>query len=181
MSIEIIWQEYRISLKRFLQSRVSNPADVDELLQDILLKSYRSLATLDSQDSIKSWVFQIAHNVIVDFYRKKGKANNIKADDLWYEEESPDIKQDLIGCIAPFINGLPADMAELLTEIDLNNVKQKDYAASKGISYSTLKSRVQKGRAQLRSLFEDCCHLSLDKDGNIIDYQQKENNCNRCG
>jgi len=62
----------------------------------------------------------------------------------------------------------------------LNNVKQKDYAAANGLSYSTLKSRVQKGRSQLRDLFEDCCHLSLDKHGNIIEYQPKGDSCGKC-
>ena len=185
MTLEAIWQEYRVSLQRFLQSRVSNPADVDELLQEILLKSYRNLHTLEAQSSIKSWLFQIAHNAIVDFYRKKGRTQDkwvegLELDEFLSEEESGDIKQELSECIAPFINALPEESAHLLTEIDLHNVQQKEYAEAHGISYSTLKSRVQKGRKQIRALFEDCCHFSLDKDGNIIDYQHKASKCGGC-
>jgi len=180
MTIEAIWHEYRAALNRFLHSRVSNTSDVEDLLQEILLKSYKNLHNIKSQDSIKSWVFQIANNVIIDHYRNKGKVKDLDAKDLWYEEESVDVKQELSECITPFINALPVDSAQLLTAIDLNNVKQKDYAATNGLSYSTLKSRVQKGRSQLRGLFEDCCHLSLDKHGNIIEYQPKGDSCGKC-
>jgi len=173
MTIETIWQEYRTALKHFLQSRVSNTADVEDLLQEILIKSHNNLNSLQSASSLKSWVFQIANHVIIDYYRKKAKGQELQVEDLWYEEDATDIKQDLSQCITPFINALPEDTASLLIDIDLNNVKQKDYAKANDISYSTLKSRVQKGRKQLRDLFEDCCHLSFDKQGNIIDYQQK--------
>lgn len=43
MNAEAIWQEYQMSLKAFLHKNVANPDDVDDLLQDILLKSYQNL------------------------------------------------------------------------------------------------------------------------------------------
>ena len=69
--------------------------------------------------------------------------------------------------------------AELLTAIELNGISQKDLAIEHGVSYSTLKSRVQKGRQQLRQLFEDCCQFSFDQHGNVIDYDSKSN-CKDC-
>ena len=180
MSIETIWRDYRSALTRFLQSRVSNSDDVDDLLQEILLRSHKNLHTLKSEESIKSWVFQIANNVIVDHYRRKSKGQDLTAEDLWYDENTPTIKEDLSRCILPFINALPEDSARLLSAIDLDNMKQKDYAEANNISYSTLKSRVQKSRQQLRALFEDCCHISVDRHGNIIEYQEKGSNCREC-
>lgn len=180
MSIEEIWRDYQSALTRFLHSRVSSPDDVDDLLQEILLKSYKNLKTLKSEGSIKSWVFQIANNVIIDYYRRKAKNKDLKAEDLWYEEDSSDIKNELSRCVRPFINALPEDSAKLLNAIDIDNVKQKDYAEANNMSYSTLKSRVQASRRKLRGLFEDCCHLTLDKDGNIIDYEQKNPGCDQC-
>jgi RNA polymerase sigma-70 factor (ECF subfamily) len=53
MTIEKIWSEYRLSLKAFLHSKVSNDSDVDDLLQDILIKSYENLGKLKSGDKIK--------------------------------------------------------------------------------------------------------------------------------
>ena len=67
MNIEEIWQEYRAAIKRFLHSKVSNEADVEDLLQEILIKTYSNLHTVKEQASIKAWLFQIANHVIIDF------------------------------------------------------------------------------------------------------------------
>jgi len=68
MNIEKIWLEYKTALQRFLHSKVSNEADVDDLLQEILIKTYSNLSTVKDQTSIKAWLFQIANHTIIDFY-----------------------------------------------------------------------------------------------------------------
>jgi RNA polymerase sigma-70 factor (ECF subfamily) len=54
---------------------------------------------------------------------------------------------------------------------DINGESQKALAESMGISYSTLKSRVQKARMELRSVFDECCRMNLDAQGNLMDYE----------
>ena len=180
MNFEKIWLDYQASLKAFLHSRISNRDDVDDLLQNIMIKIYEKRHSVKSESSLKSWLFQVANNTIIGHYRKKQKEEGIKASDLWQEEAQTDSVLNLADCIHPFILALPSQSAKLLTEIDINGQSQKEYAASLGLSYSTLKSRVQKARNQLRILFEDCCYLYLDANGSIIDYEPKSDNCNNC-
>jgi len=173
MKIEDIWLEYRSALKRFLHAKVSNEADVEDLLQEILIKTYNNLDAVKRQKSVKSWLFQIANNTIIDYYRKRGRVQSINVEELLPVESSQESKIDLSNCISPFINSLPDEHANLLTAIDLNNQSQKQYAEQIGISYSTLKSRVQKSRALLKQVFDDCCHFKIDKIGNVYDYDVK--------
>ncbi|WP_299789411.1 RNA polymerase sigma factor SigZ [uncultured Shewanella sp.] len=180
MKLEDIWSSYRSSLKAFLHSKISNPSDVDDLLQEILIKTHNSMDDLKKGESIKSWLFQIANRTTIDFYRKNGRLNEIDSEDLWYGESEYDVKTDLSHCIEPFLKALPEEVAELLRSVDLGERSQKAYAQELGISYSTLKSRVQKGRSELQALFEDCCHYSLDKQGNLIDFEQKSDSCKKC-
>jgi RNA polymerase sigma-70 factor (ECF subfamily) len=180
ISIEAVWYEYRAQVKAFLHSKISDPDEIDDLLQEILIKTHGNLHSLKSEKSIKAWLFQIANHTIIDFYRKHSKAKPVSAEDLWYGEENHQIQKELSQCVGPFIKALPRETAELLTEIELSGRSQKEFAHLLGISYSTLKSRVQKGRQQLLGLFEDCCHLSLDKNGSIIDFDPKSNNCEDC-
>jgi len=185
MMLEKIWQEYRSSVRAFLYSKVSNAADVDDLLQDILLKTHQNLGNIRAEESIKSWLFQIANHTIIDFYRRNGRLNELKKkvlseDDLGYDEHDVDITRQLSHCITPFIQALSQDNAELLTAIDINNESQKTYAEVRGISYSTIKSRVQKARKELRVLFEGCCRLTLDAQGNLMDYDPAANQCQGC-
>jgi len=180
MKIEDIWLEYRAILKRFLHGRISNEADVEDVLQDILIKTYNNLNAVKTQKNIKSWLFQIAHNTIIDYYRKQGRLQGIQKEDLSLLDEPLNSNIDLTNCVSPFINALPDEHASLLTAIDLNNQSQKQYAEQIGVSYSTLKSRVQKSRSLLKQVFDDCCHFKIDKLGNIYDYDVKTKGNNSC-
>ena len=173
MKIESIWREYKVALKRFIHTKVANDADVEDLLQEVLIKTYNNLGTLKKQASIKSWLFQITNHVIIDFYRKSGKSRALAVEDTWYREQPDEVRNALSDCISPFIKGLPKEQADLLTAIDLENRSQKAYAAELGISYSTLKSRVQASRKKLKETFDDCCHFQLDKGGTVFDYEHK--------
>lgn len=180
MNIEEIWSEYRLRIKSFLHSKISNPADVDDLLQEISIKVFNGLASIDDHEKVQPWLFQTAHRTIIDFYRKSAKARDIGAEELWYTKDDPEALHELERCVEPFIEALPAQTAEMLMAIEIGGMSQKDYAKANGLAYSTLKSRLQKGRSDLRALFENCCHMSVDARGNISDYQSKSGSCEKC-
>lgn len=69
--------------------------------------------------------------------------------------------------------------AIILTEF--NGLTQKQLAQKLNISYSGAKSRVQRGKENLKKLFTDCCSIESDKYGNVVDFQQKSNCRNCCG
>ena len=91
--------------------------------------------------------------------------------------EGAEKQQSLARCIQPFMASLPQDVQDVLTAIDIEGKSQKAYAEELGIKYSTLKARVQRGRAQLREIFEACCNFSRDRRGNIVDVIPKNKNC----
>ncbi|WP_417228418.1 RNA polymerase sigma factor SigZ [Amphritea sp.] len=173
MNIEVIWTTYRTDIKSFLHSKISNPVDVEELLQETFIRAYQNIDNLNSKEKVKSWLFMIARNITIDFYRKNNKTDNIHPEDLWHANQDTDTEHVFSRCVQPLINDLSDDMAKLLTAIDLQGQSQKKYAENLGISYSTLKSRVQKGRKQLHELFHEYCDISVDRYGNIIEYQIK--------
>jgi len=111
MNFEKIWQEYKSALKSFLHSRVANEADVEDLLQEVLIKTYNNLAVVKKQESIKSWLFQVANNTLIDFYRKNGKSTNIQADELWHSQGSAEVNKALQHCISPL--SMPCHMKML--------------------------------------------------------------------
>ena len=178
--LDQIWQEYRQALKAFLHTKVSCPDDVDDLLQEVLLKSFIKLDSLKDAASIKAWLFQIANHSVIDFYRKNANKAESLANGKEDESDTDEvldnrIKTDLSPCVLPFISALPDAQAELLKAIELDNISQKAYAELKGIPYSTLKSQVKKARLELKSLFDQCCHFQQDKFGNLIEYERKQN------
>lgn len=181
MKLEVIWSEYQSSLKAFLRSKVSNPEDVEDLLQEILIKTHRNLTTISDNQKVKSWLFQIANNTIIDFYRQNKKRTELTEDDLWFDEQNEEqIVKELSRCLLPFIKKLPDEDAELLSVIEIEGISQKEYAEKSGLKYSTLKSRVKKSREKLHGLFTTCCDFSIDSQGNLIEYKSKSDKCDRC-
>ena len=173
----LVWQEYGQKLQAMLNSKVSNPADAEDLLQDILLKTYQQLGSLKDASKLKSWLTSIARNTIIDFYRQRGRQPDLQHEALWYEEDQQDLLAAMSDCVSPFVEALPADTAELIKAVDLQGMPQKALAEQQGLSYSGLKSRVQRGRKQLRQLFEGCCGLELDHRGRPMGCEHKTNNC----
>ena len=186
LNLEQVWAEYQQTLKAFLHSKVSTTADVEDLLQEILIKTFQNLHKVQDASSVKSWLFQLANNTIIDFYRKHARQqrdSKIDADELWFADldHSEEFKQKLSLCIEPFIQALPEQSASLLLAVDIKGQSQKALAEEQNVSYSTIKSRVQKSRGDLKNLFEQCCNLSLDKQGNVIDCELKpESGCGNC-
>lgn len=180
MNANDVIAEYQSSLRAILLSRMRDPSDVDDVLQDALTKTFQNLHTLQSEEKIKPWLFQIAQNAMMDHHRRRGREASIKADDLWYSEPVEAREHAFEGCVAPFLDALPSEAADLLRAVELQGISQNEYAEKAGISYSTLKSRVQASRRQLRQLFDQCCDIAFASDGSIMDYSRKSTGCDRC-
>ncbi|WP_170308323.1 RNA polymerase sigma factor SigZ [Parashewanella tropica] len=186
MNIEQIWQQYHSSLYQFLLSKVSSPEEAEDILQDVIIKSLKSINQLQDSTKLKSWLFQIAKNSVMDFYRSKAR-NNINNTDLtevdvkkeWNTNES-NIYTELEHCIQPFVQALPEAQQKMLIEIDLNGLSQKTFAEQHQLPYSTLKSQLKQSRIALKRLFSQCCQFEANDKGELIDFTHRQSNCSDC-
>lgn len=183
MEFKELWLEYEDRLRQFLLSRVKNTADVDDLLQEILLKTYQHLNTVQKPEKLLSWLFQITRNTLIDYYRQSGvyssRQDIVKGAMLTDSEpeQYEQVRRELTNCIRPFLNQLPDKYREAIEMVDLQGASQKELALKLGLSHSAVKSRVQRGRSMLKNKFHECCAYKLDVRGNLIDYQVKPNGC----
>ncbi len=67
-----IIDKYSPKLERYIR-RISNISQDDrqDVLQDIFIKIYKNLNDYDFNFKFSSWVYRIAHNQLMDFFRKK--------------------------------------------------------------------------------------------------------------
>jgi RNA polymerase sigma-70 factor (ECF subfamily) len=75
------------------------------------------------------------------------------------------------------IDTLPPPDREALTLTELEGLSQREAAERLGMSYSGLKSRVQRGRAKLRAVLDRCCEVELDPRGAVITFRPRGNGC----
>jgi len=68
----LLMERYEAKLKRYIaRLGVRNPEDQLDVLQEIFIKAYRNLNGFDTSLSFSSWIYRIAHNEAISFYRKK--------------------------------------------------------------------------------------------------------------
>ncbi len=176
---ERILKDFSEGLRKFVASRVSNYSHVDDILQDVFIKIHMNIDSLKDSTKVKSWVFQIAHNTIIDFYRKlKIKAENI--DDIIIRDSFSDStieklhvenpEQEIASGLMEMIDALPEKYSQALFLVEIQGLSQVELAKQLGISVSGAKSRVQRGRQMLKDSLMNCCHFEFDRYGTIIDF-----------
>nr|WP_320118994.1 RNA polymerase sigma factor SigZ [uncultured Marinifilum sp.] len=179
--VENIWREYHKQLLTFIQKRVSDPSLAEDILQEVFLKIYSKIDSLQEERKIKAWLFQITRNTIIDFHRKSYSKAGLEEQIIDLEEENdPKAMEDIQSCIVPMIKSLPKDYREALILTELNGLSQKQLSEKLQISYSAAKSRVQRGRNLLKNALNQCCSFEHDSKGRIIDYEKKVPSCKNC-
>lgn len=185
------WRELRTRLAGFVGRRVRNPADAEDIVQDVFVRVQRSIDTLSSADRLDAWAFRIARNSISDHYRvpyrrevPSGGASEtidrLRADSV--EGEAPnDARVRMSCCIAPMVRQLPDAYREAIELTELKGLTHGAAAHRLGLSVSGTKSRVQRGRARLKEMLLRCCEIETDRRGRVVAFETRsEESCATC-
>jgi len=177
---EKIWHEYQSRLAAFIRSKVAEDA-VDDLLQDVFMKIHLRIDSLKDDAKLESWLYQITRNAITDYYRTKRIPKELPD---WLEQPQPEeeesIRKELSSCLQPMVGELLDKYRNAIRMSELENRTQKEVAEQEGISLSGAKSRVQRVRALLKTMMDDCCQFEINQKNQVVSYEKKERDCNFC-
>jgi RNA polymerase sigma-70 factor (ECF subfamily) len=168
-NLESIWNEFSDNLARFIRVRVNDPAAAEDIRQDVFLKVQKQLVKLRDFDKIESWVYRIARNAVVDHYRARRETTEVSET---LPEPPPADDAPLSGLrvvLRRMVDDLPEPYREAVVLTELEGLTQKELADRLGISHSGAKSRVQRGRMQLKESLLECCRFEFDRRGGMID------------
>lgn len=185
-STDAIWTHLSSDLRRFIRRRVSDDHVADDLLQETFVRVHRNIGTLQEADRLAAWVYQIARNVIHDHHRKATKstvalADTDPADDC--DDHLSQLRCRGAGWLDEMIRSLPEGYHDAVQLAEIEGLSQQEVADRLGLSLSGAKSRIQRGRAMLKVVLEQCCHFEFDGRGNMMDYDPMPNRkvCRDCG
>lgn len=159
----IDWSQVEGRLRPYIAARVGQPADVDDILQTVLLKAYERGGMVRDPQRLTGWLFAVTRNAITDHFRRRNPVPDPPA-----PPDDDQLSQLVAQSLAGFVELLPPIYRDAVRWVELEGLTQKAAAARAGISLSGMKSRVQRGRAQLVALFHECCALELDRRGGVI-------------
>jgi RNA polymerase sigma-70 factor, ECF subfamily len=168
-TLEHIWHEFAGKLGRFIRARVADPATAEDILQDVFVKIQQRLGQLEDPARLEGWIYLITRNAIIDHYRTRKRLVELP-ETLPAESDAPDDElEELRAAFRRMIYTLPEPYREALVLTEFDGFSQQELAHRLGLSLSGAKSRVQRGRAQLKRMLEDCCTFEFDRRGQVID------------
>ncbi len=180
-STEEIWHAYQSRIRGFIASRIDDKSAADDLLQEVFIKIHTRLGQLDDGERLGSWLFQITRNAINDHYRARRPQQPFDESLLEENDESVALaRRELEACLLPMIENLPDNYRDAVRLSEIDGLTQEAVAERLGLSLSGAKSRVQRGRRQIRGMMESCCRLEFDHRGHLVDYDNKKNENNYC-
>lgn len=163
-----IWLNYKDGLYAYLLKRVKDHTLAEELTQQSLMKVYTSCCSGRDINNVKSWLFQIAHNLMIDHHKKSSKI--VTGIPEQAEENNKDEYIEAAKWIEPLIELLPEKYAHPLKLADIKKQKQDDIATELGLSLTATKSRIQRARKMLKDKIQECCLLELNDKGQLEDF-----------
>jgi len=177
-TIEEVWREFESSLRAYVGRRIADPHRADDVVSEVFLRVHKNLHTVKDDERVARWLFTIARNAVTDEYRRAGRRNEDLVDAATLDgvehplitTDEPTAIAELSSCIRPLLQFLPDHYRRAVELVDLQGVSQVDAARQEGISLSGMKSRVQRGRGELRGLLHECCSVTLDARGLPLDF-----------
>lgn len=179
MNSILLWERYDGELKRHIRSRVSDSFEAEDILQEVYIRAVRNEEKLMHMDEPRAWLHRVASNIIVDYYRRKARYSYVENLDEIDGERSRDplldnYNSETASCLIKLTELLPEKYKEAILESDLKGVQQNQLGTRWNLSHSGAKNRVQRARKKLRETMLDCCEVTSDHQGNIIELVSKE-------
>ena len=148
---------------------------MNDVLQDVFYKIHSSIHNLKNNSKLTSWLFQIARNAIIDYFREEIRAmellKNMQQEETYVKKTSTEI---LKYCMDFFLSRLPEKYVEALIFTEFKGHSQIELAKKEGISVSAAKSRVQRAKKQLREVVTNYSSFESNRDNidisNIDEY-----------
>lgn len=140
-------QEYTANMYRLALGILHNPSDAEDAVAETVLKAYEKIHTLRRAESFKAWLMQIAANEARRVYAKSKRTAPV--DDI---EEYMPVFQDEHHELWDVVMKLDVVYSEVIILFFYEQLSQKEIGKILGIPEGTVKSRLARGKKQLREL-----------------------------
>lgn len=139
-----------------------NDADAQDLVQEVLLRVRRGLETY-RPGSLEGWLSRITTNAFLDDVRRRRRRPTVALPDdadriLADAAADPDAvvaSTSLPTDVQSALLALPEDFRVAVVLCDVVGLQYDEIAADLGIPIGTVRSRIHRGRAQLREVLDD--------------------------
>jgi len=167
-AIEVLINRHRNKVFTYILLTVKNQQLAEDLFQETFIKVVQSLRSGKYRDNGRflSWVIRIAHNLIIDHFRKEKQMNAVSNDDtevdLFNTSKFSDknieemiVNNQIRSELRSLINDLPRDQREVVLLRHYGELSFKEIAEQTGVSINTALGRMRYALINLRKLINE--------------------------
>ncbi|MDH3498871.1 MAG: sigma-70 family RNA polymerase sigma factor [Acidimicrobiia bacterium] len=161
--VPLTWEEvarsYGRKIYNFAYRLTANTDDAADLTQEVLLRVKRGLASYEP-GSFEGWLWRITRNAFLDEVRRRQRRPTVPLpdrDDRFHPGSTPS-PDEVLAAIRLDENTqnallkLPYEFREAVVMCDVIGLSYEEIAAACGVPVGTVRSRIHRGRRQLREL-----------------------------
>ncbi len=169
---DLLVERYRRKVFNIAYQFVGNMQEAEDLTQELFLKIYQELSKFPEGVPFPSWLRKVSRNLCIDHYRKKRRQRGMLVQDL--------------GAVLPFISqkglnpfdqlkekeralllrrgmdALPPGVRDCVILREIQGCSYREIAEALNIPVGTVKSRINRGRAQLVRVLKSMSGLKRD-------------------
>ena len=167
-NIESVFTDYSPRLLGYIQSQVISREDAEDILQDVFYQlARRSEEGLSELERVSSWLYKVARNSILNFWRKKREVSLDTEDTVCEDiartlfcspQDPPDtvlLRKLVWQELEVALSDLPLEQCEVFCLTVFDGMAIKEISSATGIPAATLRSRKHYAVKYLRSRFHD--------------------------
>jgi RNA polymerase sigma factor (sigma-70 family) len=167
-AFETLYARWRGPLYRYFLRQCGHAGQADELFQDVFMRVIGAAAAYEPTAKFTTWLFRIAHNRLVDHWRKSGREpvdplpSGEVGDDCAFDPPAPDgatphrraEQKELGRALMAALNELPEVQREAFLLAEEGGLTLDEIASVSGVGRETIKSRLRYATARLRHKLE---------------------------
>jgi RNA polymerase sigma factor (sigma-70 family) len=166
-------KRYTDRLHNFLYRYTHNHQDCEDLVQETFLRVHKSKQSYERIAKFSTWMYTIALNLAKSLYKKKKRMQKVSIhkdetdpNDFEMNIEDTNILQDeelhqklSLEKLEKALMALAPEFREVVVYRDLQELSYDEIAEITGVAMGTVKSRINRGRAQVQAMIE--CYVDI--------------------
>jgi RNA polymerase sigma factor (sigma-70 family) len=174
----------RTKLLKFIRNRVASEEDARDILQDVYYQLASNHGIVESIENMASWLYRVARNRIIDWYRKRktesldsaaiytddeedGAYYSLLADISTRDDDNPDAiyeRQVVWETMYEALHELPEEQRDVFILHELENKSFQEIAEDTGVPLNTLLSRKRYAVLHLRVRLQNLYNEMIKND-----------------
>lgn len=189
LDFQSVFSEFQKPVYNYVLRMVKDQPLAEELTQDIFVKTYNSLLEFRGDSKVSTWIFRIATNACLDYFRSRPYKKDEETDLLSPEDllkstvpegeqkpltaEDELINAEMSSCVRGYIDDLPEEYRAVILLHDLQGFTNPEIARITETTLENVKIRLHRARRKMKEVFSSKCSFYRD-ERNVLRCVQKE-------